>query len=386
MSDIIRTGGVLLPDEKIDLYKWAVIACDQFTADPSYWQTLAHLVGDAPSTLKLVYPECFLSDIDEARISSVNAEMHRYLDDGLFRETAAVRTVRSTVYGRRRTGFVFKIDLDAYSFDADSRAPVRATEGTIAERIPPRVRIRRGAPLELPHIMLLYEDRDFIVEKAATAGDRLYDSDLNMRGGHIAGYAVADPDALLSAFDRLSAAGSGPLFLVGDGNHSLAAAKACLDERRAAGLPACRYALVEAVNLYDEGIVFEPIHRLVRTKMPGEFVAFLRERVRGDRVTPVYLADGTEAYIPIPEDGVAAVAAVQDALDAYVRETGASVDYIHGTAALRRAAAAGAGIVLPAMEKSALFPYVTAHGILPRKTFSMGEAEEKRYYLEAAAL
>lgn len=130
MSDIIRTGGVLLPDEKIDLYKWAVIACDQFTADPSYWQTLAHLVGDAPSTLKLVYPECFLSDIDEARISSVNAEMHRYLHDGLFRETAAVRTVRSTVYGRRRTGFVFKIDLDAYSFDADSRRPCG----------PPRVR------------------------------------------------------------------------------------------------------------------------------------------------------------------------------------------------------------------------------------------------------
>lgn len=386
----IVTNGVLLPKEHVDLKKWAVVACDQFTANPAYWNTLSQFVGDAPSALKLIYPECFLKDIDIPRIEAINDTMRGYLDAQLFCETDCVKTVRETVYGRRRTGFIFRIDLEAYDYAPDSRALIRATEGTVPERIPPRVRIRYHAPLELPHVMLLYADPDNTVLRAAGEGRLLYDTELNMRGGRVTGMQVARPAELLSAFDRLREQctrtyGQPMLFLVGDGNHSLAAAKQCYVERKAAGLPACRYALVEAVNIYDEGIIFEPIHRLLKTADPQGFLQYLQTHIWGDGTTAAYIND-TEYSFRIPAGAIDAVKAVQNVLDRYVAEHGGEIDYIHGASDLRRAAADGVGILLPAMNKSELFPYVVTNGVLPRKTFSMGEAEEKRYYLEAARI
>lgn len=386
----IVTGGVLLPKEHVDLKKWAVVACDQFTADPEYWNTLSGYVGDAPSTLKLIYPECFLKDITIPRIEAINDTMRGYLDAQLFRETDCVKTVRETVYGRRRTGLVFRIDLEAYDYAPGSRALIRATEGTVPERIPPRVRIRYNAPLELPHVMLLYADPDNTALTAAGEGQLLYDTELNMRGGRVAGMRIAHPAEMLTAFDKLREQctrtyGQPMLFLVGDGNHSLAAAKQCYVERKAAGLPASRYALVEAVNIYDEGIVFEPIHRLLKAADPQDFLQYLRAHVSGAETTAVYV-NGTEYSVQIPAGAIDAVKAVQSALDGYVAERGGEIDYIHGASDLRRAAADGVGILLPAMAKEELFGYVAANGVLPRKTFSLGEAEEKRYYLEAARI
>ncbi len=391
MTDIIRTGGILLPEKHIDIYKWAVIACDQFTSDPHYWRRLDELVGDAPSTLRLIYPECFLGENDDLRINAVNAAMRSYIERGLFRPAECVRTVRETVYGRRRTGFVFSVDLDAYSYAPGNKAPIRATEDTIAERIPPRVHIRYNAELEIPHIMLLYSDPEFTVESAAGAGEALYESRLNMRGGRVSGCEIASTDAMKRAFEKLASDsekvyGSPLLFLVGDGNHSLAAAARCRAERENAGLKAGRYALVEAVNIFDAGVVFEPIHRLAVTSKPHELVSYLGDRLSGDGKTKVFLSDGSVGTLSIPDDGIRAVEAVQKALDDYSAENGCRIDYIHGEESLRKASRAGVGIMLPAMAKRELFNYVASNGILPRKTFSLGEAEEKRYYLEAARI
>ncbi|MCI8435700.1 MAG: DUF1015 domain-containing protein [Clostridia bacterium] len=387
----ISYKGILLPDRKIDLYKWAVVACDQYTSDPNYWKRLDALVGDAPSTLRMILPECYINSPDcETRIGEAAAGMREYFAAGLFRRIdTPVLTERTTAYGRKRKGLVLKIRLDDYEYAPGNYALIRATEGTIAERIPPRVKIRKFAPLELPHVMLLIDDPADKVFGTVRKGNTLYDTDLNMNGGHITGSAVSNPDAVTVAFEWLKRHsemkyGQPLLFLVGDGNHSLATAKACLKARRKDGLPVSEYALVEVVNIYDEGLVFEPIHRLL--DVDGGFIDAFRASIAGEGHTLLYTPRGT-VKVSIPLNAVEAVRVSQEFIDRYLAEHGGAVDYVHGVSELKKGAAAGKiGLAMPAIQKSELFPYVATRGILPRKTFSMGEADEKRYYMEAARI
>lgn len=388
----ISTKGILLPAERVDLYKWAVIACDQFTSDPGYWQELDRLVGKAPSTLRMILPECYINapDCDE-RVGEAAAAMREYYAGGLFREIdGPVLTERTTAYGRRRKGLMLKVRLDDYDYAPGNYALIRATEGTIAERIPPRVKIRKFAPLELPHIMLLVDDPTDRLFGSLQKGRTLYDTDLNMNGGHVTGSEVTDTEMLTVALEwlkRRSEAKYGQplLFLVGDGNHSLATAKACLEARRREGLPVSEYALAEVVNIYDDGLVFEPIHRLL-TVDTEDFIRRFKENVQGAGHTEAYVSGG-KVQLSVPEDAIEAVRASQAFIDGYLAENGGEVDYVHGEKALSNGASLGkVGLKMPAMKKSELFGYVAKRGVLPRKTFSMGESEEKRYYMEAARI
>ena len=391
-NSCIAVPRILLPQPGTDMAAWAVIACDQRTSDRAYWNALDALVGDKPSTLRLTLPEIYLEDEDcPARIARIAEEMHAYRARGIFRTLPPgfILVQRQTRFSPLRTGIVLAVDLEAYSYEKENDALIRATEATILERIPPRLKIREAAELEFPHIMLLYEDMANAVVSAARAcrGERLYDFELNMGGGHVCGDFIADTAPVLAAFDKLVK--DGLLFMVGDGNHSLATAKAAWENIKK-DLPAAeraahpaRYALCEAVNVYDPGIRFEAIHRLVKGVDPDAFTRGLRPFgnaeggicVQGQRI-PL----GVAAEVP------AAVAAVDDYIAGYLKERGGSVDYVHGDEAVRAYTEAhpdSVGVLLPAMEKSALFGLVKRGGSLPRKTFSMGESEEKRYYIEA---
>ena len=387
---------VLLP-QNCDMHKWSVVACDQFTSDRSYWQKIDAEVGDAPSALRLILPECYLGDADVAeREQEIEKNMRDYVARGLFCAVQSFISVKRTfASGNVRTGLVAKVDLEAYDFAPERKARIRATEGTVESRLPPRVKIRSRSLLELPHILLLCDDPQNLVFAAAekAAGKTLYDFALNGGGGHISGREITNGAALQAAFAALeenmrARFGEDLLLLVGDGNHSLAAAKRCYEQAKAAGDPSAeqkRYALCEIVNLYDSGIVFEPIHRAVFGVDP----ALLAERLRARSTQfprKAFLRGGGKTYeYRLPADPIAAVAFVQDFLDTDEVAKKGTVDYIHGDDAL---AALGeradcAAISLPPISKNGFTEYIVQNGILPRKTFSMGNAEEKRYYLEA---
>ena len=408
---------ILLPGGR-DLSRWSVVACDQFTSQPEYWRETERIVGDAPSTLRLNFPEVYLAQEDcGARIERIDRTMRDYLARGVFREAAGsmVYVERGLKNGKIRRGLVGAVDLEAYDFHAGAETPVRATEGTVLERIPPRARIREGAALELPHVMLLIDDpEDTVLGAAAPVAEPapLYDGDLMQGGGHITGRRLAgealapvaralrrlsDPRVFREKYGLPSAR---PLiFAVGDGNHSLATAKECyLRLKKKIGAEAAkrhpaRYALCEAVNLHDASLAFEPIHRVLFGVDPQEvlgaffrrFPAARRGEGPGHRFT--YLCAGEESLITCEEDNFGlTVGLLQDFLDAYGAEhPGAKIDYIHGGDVARGLAArpGNAGFLLPALPKSALFGAVAKNGVLPRKTFSMGEACDKRYYLEA---
>ena len=424
---------IMLPKEGTDYSKWAVVACDQFTSQPEYWDKTESIVGDAASTLRLMLPEFYLgSDDEEKRIADVRAAMTEYMADGTLRtlEPGCV-LVRREAEGRSRLGIVICVDLEAYDYAKGSQSLIRATEGTVVERIPPRLRIRRGAPLEMPHIMILIDDPDHTVIEPLEKLDLscLYDTDLMQDGGHVTGHFIPEAQldgmkqALSDLMDKaIERYGAGHVIFqaMGDGNHSLATAKAAWEEIKkdlsAAEIenhPA-RFALCEIENVYDEGIVFEPIHRVV----------FASDKLAGkdlmDQLVEILAAqNGAAAFVPAGadeidcqegEDGFAidamfegaegklvidgpctsklAVGTLQNGIDVLVKEYGAAVDYIHGEAAVRDLAAADGnlGFLLPAMDKFQLFPAVAADGALPRKTFSMGEANEKRYYIESRSL
>ena len=419
---------VLLPKGGADYYKWAVVACDQFTSQPEYWEEAGRIVGGAPSTLELILPEAYLEKPSEAeRIESIRAHMRAYLDDGVFeeREQGFVLVTR-TAGGNTRTGLVLALDLEAYDFSKGAETLIRATEGTIVSRIPPRLKIREGAPIELPHILVLIDDPERTVieplaEKKASL-PRLYDTDLMQNGGHVAGHLVsgeADIGGVLSALSalkdparfRAKYGDHAPLlFAMGDGNHSFATAKAnwekvkpTLPEAGRADHPA-RYALVEIENVHDEGIVFEPIHRVVfgagGPAAIEKLLSLLQAQNGGARVEFGHMPNpqgGRTHVLPFCTgevegaffvDGPAsqlAVGTLQGAVDALLGEIpGAEVDYIHGADVVRELSRkdGAVGFLLPAMQKSELFPTVVYDGALPRKTFSMGEANEKRYYME----
>ena len=408
MKNIIKAPNIMMPNEKVDMTKWAVVACDQFTSQPEYWQELAEFVGDAPSTLKVIFPEAHLNRENQPIIDSINATMKQYMENGTLSEigNCMVLLDRSTELTPRRLGLILSVDLEAYSFIREDHALIRATEGTVIERIPPRKKIRINAPVEVPHIMLLIDDREqkiieTLYENRASL-TKLYDFDLNMKGGHGVGYRVDDTDAVIQKLNKLMDAdylkrlygdsSEVMQFAVGDGNHSLATAKACWEEIKKS-LPQdqwdthpARYCLVEVENLHDEGLVFEPIHRAV-FNVEDDFMQGFNAICTGEADCLTYTAQEGEKAIKLPKNAAVAVGRVQDYIDSYLKtHPNASVDYVHGLEDLKGVvnnAKNAVGITLPPLDKNDLFDYVLKVGAFPRKTFSMGEAAEKRYYIES---
>lgn len=401
MKTALKKADVLLPAAGTVMNQWAVVACDQFTAQPDYWQKAEALVGDAPSTLRITLPEVYLPE-SEARVPAIHAAMKEYLEKGVLREAVHgfVLVERITQSGVR-PGLMAALDLEEYDYSKDSSSLIRATEGTVAARVPPRAKIRSGAPLEAPHVMMLIDDPACTVIEPLyarrTALQKLYDFDLMLDGGHVRGWAVedADADGVFAAVEKLAAHCGGLLYAVGDGNHSLAAAKMCwnrirdaLTEEERENHPA-RYALVELVNLNCPALVFEPIHRILFNVDSADLLSGLRarlnERGEGDAEgEDLIVFDGAmqlgfkSVQHPLP--------LTQDYLDEYLAaHPEAEIDYIHGEDALRALVAAhphSMGFMPRAFDKSELFDSIRRWGVLPRKTFSMGEAVEKRYYLE----
>ncbi len=396
---VFQPADILIPRET-DLEKWAVIACDQFSSEPAYWEETRRIVGDAPSALRLILPEAELGRRDADRIGAAHAAMEEYLKSGLFREykNAFVYVERRFADGSVRQGVLGMVDLEAYDFAPDAKTPVRATEETVAERIPPRMRLRQGAALELPHALLLCDDPDDLLigllGRQKAAFPKLYDFELMQGGGHVSGWLL-EGVVLRKLRERLDAYAAGREFCyaVGDGNHSLATAKACWEQLKRehpdedlSGHPA-RWALAELENLHGPGQRWEPIHRLVTGCDAEALLGFLRERLEeGEGSALPCLSGGREQILHIRTgNGQLPAAKLQAALDAWLQNHSGSIDYIHGAGALRALSATedAVGFLLPAMEKEELFPAIAAGGVLPRKTFSMGAAREKRYYLEA---
>ena len=382
----ISVPQILLPCGA-DMYSWAVNACDQFTSDLSYWQEVERIAQGKPSAYHIIFPEIYLKDNPEARIAAINSQMYRYLESGIFSEFNGFVLVERTTESGTRTGIVLAIDLEQYSFRQEDKALIRSTEATVLDRLPPRVHIRSGAPLELPHIMLLYDDKSRSVLNSVRRGEKLYNFDLNMGGGHVKGTLVSDPQTVIDAFYSLAEGMSDKmLFAVGDGNHSLAAAKLCweniknkLSPEQAKTHPA-RYALCEAANIYDPALAFRPIHRFIKTDNPHEFVGGWN--ISGEKSAEV-VVNGIKTAVSFPSDIPCGIRLVDEYISDFIKKYGGTVDYIHGDEELTELTADGAGVLLPSVEKDDFFRLIKAGGNLPKKTFSMGEGNEKRYYIEA---
>ena len=390
---VFQRTDLLIPRDEL-LPRWPVIACDQFTSQPEYWRRTAETVGSAPSAYHIVFPEAELGEDPDERVASIVRTMREYLASDVFRSfpQCYVYVERRLKNGTIRRGVIGAVDLEAYDYRKEAKTPIRATERTVVERIPPRVRIRSGAPIESSHVLLLCADRKKRLIEVIKKGEKLYDIDLMQGGGHLAGWLVDGAEAEL--FDeRLKAymaeAEDGFCFAVGDGNHSLAAAKACWEEikkRGGADVPAdhpARWAMVELENIFDPAQRFEPIHRIVRGVDPAKLLTELGKKSKRDG-TPVLWYTKTGGGILRFGKDVLALEALQSALDAYLAAEGGCIDYIHGEdVALRLGREAGSiSFLLPQIDKDDLFPSIARGGALPRKTFSMGHAEEKRYYLE----
>lgn len=392
----IRIPEILLP-QTADLSKWAVNACDQFTSDENYWQEVERLTAGSASTYNLIFPEIYLKDRPEERIEKINKTMREYVQGGVFKSVkdGFVLVERTTASGKR-TGIVLSIDLDDYSFEAGTKALIRSTEATILERIPPRVEIRKNAPVELPHVMLLYDDEKNAVLNSVQTGEVLYDFDLMMDGGRVKGAYIKNAEEVISALYALTGEKRAKerygvkdklLFAVGDGNHSLATAKTCWESLKKTLSPAerethpARFALAEAVNIYDNALNFEPIHRLVKTDKPELFKNGLK--TSGGATAYIVLGDEKQA-VPFDSDIPAGIRRLDKYISEFIAENGGEVDYIHGEKELENfTVSGGVGVILPAIGKDDFFRLIVTGGNLPRKTFSMGEGNEKRYYIEA---
>lgn len=409
-----HNADILIPKNE-DMHKWSVIACDQYTSEPEYWDEVYKTVGDAPSSLNLILPELYLeNDNVSERIDNIHTAMDKYLLDGVFEEykNAMVYVERIQGNGILRQGIVGAIDLEKYDFSKGSTSEVRATEATVIERIPPRIRVRQGADLELPHIMILIDDPDnTVIEPLADKNmHKLYDFELMQNGGSIKGYLVdgetqkkinsalcelADPEKFCKKYNLENTPVL--LYAMGDGNHSLATAKEFYEQLKKANPdkdfsdhPA-RYALAEIVNLHSDALKFEAIHRLVCDVDCDKLISELTEALELSESTEsdqyvIISCNGTEKKLYInKKSSNLSVGSLQNFLDGYIKENGGKIDYIHGTDTVRNLAEKHSGIafILPDMDKSQLFPTVIKDGALPRKTFSMGHAEDKRFYIEA---
>ncbi|MBP3747677.1 MAG: DUF1015 domain-containing protein [Ruminococcus sp.] len=416
-STAFHNANILVPKNSVDMYKWSVIACDQYTSEPEYWNQVYSNVDSSPSTLNLILPELYLEDDDVAsRIGNIHDSMNKYLSDGIFDEysNAMIYVERMQSNGILRQGIVGAIDLEKYDFSKGSTSEVRATEATVIERIPPRIKVRQGAPLELPHIMILIDDPDNTVIEplaAKTASmNKLYDTELMQNGGSIKGWlvdenaqeavdtalsALADPDTFNSKYGLSNSPVL--LYAMGDGNHSLATAKEFYEQLKKANPgkdisnhPA-RYALAEIVNLHSPALKFEAIHRLVYNVDCEKLVSELTDSLAlsEDAVSDQYIilcSNGSDKKLYInKKSSNLSVGSLQNFLDKFLKDNGGKIDYIHGADTVKALADKhnGLGFILPDMDKSQLFPTVIKDGALPRKTFSMGHAEDKRFYIEA---
>ena len=409
------SADILLPSDA-EYEKWAVIACDQFTSEPEYWQETENMTEGAVTALDLILPEIYLGEADvDKRIDKIAANMYGYLDSDVFEEhkNALIYVERIQTDGVLRAGVVGAADLEEYDYSKGSASQIRATEATVTERIPPRIKVREKAPIELPHIMILIDDeKKALIEPLAEHKDdmkKLYDFELMQGGGRLAGWLLTDTlrDELLEklakfsekeAFEkRYGLADTAPLtFAMGDGNHSLATAKAYYEKLKAenpdkdmSAHPA-RYALAEIVNLHSPALDFEAIHRIVGTADIDQMMAKMTEELglseepAEQSFVTVRGGEKKKLYVHKPTSKLT-VGSLQNFLDKYLAENGGDIDYIHGTEVVEKLAADGKkiGFVLPDMGKEQLFPTVIADGALPRKTFSMGHARDKRYYVEA---
>ena len=400
MFKTVKAPHILLPRKDVDWSKYAVIACDQYTSNLQYWNSLLEEVGDEVSTFNMIYPEAYLENTNNGEyISRINQNIDNYLENNDLIDIGEcfILVERITSYGLRRLGLVLAIDLEDYSFNKGSNALIRASEATIVERIPPRLKIRKDSDIELPHILVLFDDsHKEIVEPLYKSRDNLekvYDFELNKDGGHIRGYKVENTSEIISKFHKLlKKNGNGLLFIVGDGNHSLATAKAHwelikkdLSPEEQETHPA-RYALVEANNLYDDGIIFEPIHR-VMFNVDNDFEKELRERVKGDFISFTYTKEEGKKELRMNKNAPMAYLQVQTFLDEYLKShPQTKIDFIHDEEELLAVAdknTNSVAIAMPALTKGDLFDYLAKDRVLPRKSFSMGHANEKRYYLEA---
>lgn len=402
---IFKPADILLP--RADMHKWSVVACDQFTSEPEYWQVVRSLVGDAPSTLHMILPEAELGQKDpEAESVKLNAAMQRYLDEGVFKKYADsfIYLERTLGSGAVRRGIMGMFDLEAYDWAEGTHSPIRATEHTVEDRLPPRVKIRRAAPIEMPHIMIFMDDPDNTVFSAVEKGEQVYDFELMQNGGSIAGWLISDNAALMRAVDALGdkaelekkygSADNAIVFAMGDGNHSLAAAKRHWQEVKKT-IPAdeyethpARYALAELVNIHDEAITFEPIHKVVFDTEPETFFAeakaFFADNLGEGREVELMTASGRET-LSIAELTIGElIGRCEDFCKKFTERHGGYIDYIHGDEqCIEMSSRAGcAGILLPRMEKSELFTSVMQTGPFPKKSFSIGHGNDKRYYLE----
>jgi hypothetical protein len=425
----IQVPDIFLPRTGIDLQKWAVIACDQFTSQPEYWQNVTETVGKSPSTLNMIFPEVYLDKpgADE-RIQRIQQTMLGYLSGGMLVSQSGMVYVERQVGGKLRKGLVLALDLEQYDYNKGSRSLIRATEGTIIERLPPRIRIREGAKLEAPHILVLIDDPGrTVIEPVGIAKSKLkelYDFELMAGSGHLNGYLVNDAaieTGIVGALEQLanpqtfankygiSAEQPVLLFAMGDGNHSLATAKAIWEKKKAqVGMEhPSRYALVEIENVHDDGLEFTPIHRVVFNLKRDIFEAmkayfqsgYCFEHCKSQTEMAIRVNSSSEipqtiGVISAERYGVVEIAnpssnlpvgTLQSFLDDFLKEGGAEkIDYIHGESTVIDLGlkAGNISFYLPGMDKSALFKTVILDGALPRKTFSMGEAYEKRFYME----
>lgn len=427
----VKIPEILLP-KNLDVSTWSVVACDQYTQDREYWKNVEKTAAGKPSTLNIILPEVYLNDADKSiRIEKIRETMKNYIESGIFADAQEefIYVERKTAYGRVRHGLVCTIDLETYEWKPFSKALIRATEATIVERIPPRMEIRKGAPLETPHIMLLVNDPNHSLvegtgEKVKSQAP-VYSGNLMQNSGSISGWKVCGEENLeyvrstLESLAESNTAEDGSIFLfaVGDGNHSLATAKAVWDEYKKEHPEdtesRVRYALVEIVNIYDTGLTFEPIHRVIFDVDAEKLIADTAEKLNGkteNLASPeelekavknsktdfgfVYLKDGKQIYTLLKTDITdLAVSRLQPALDEFLKAekangTKAEIDYIHGAQEVFRLGAKenATGILLPPVAKDSFFATINGRGPLPRKSFSMGEADEKRFYLECRKL
>lgn len=411
-----KRGNILLP-KNTDMTKWSVVACDQYTSEPEYWNSVREIVGSNPSTLNLTLPEIYLEESDvEERIKKINQNMEELVNMDFFNEysDSMIYLERTQEDGKVREGLMGIVDLEDYSYEKGSQTLIRATEKTVIERIPPRVKVRENALLELPHIMILIDDeKKNIIESLknkVTESDIVYDFDLMKNGGHIKGYVLNNETmdeidnqlknlADQSTFDaKYNVKDKGVLlFAMGDGNHSLATAKACyenlkktMSEEEYLNHPA-RYALVELVNLHSKALEFEAINRVIFDTNPEDLIEKLKEYYvinkngNGEKFEIITKDIDEVWYIENPKSNIS-VGSIQMFLDEYLKDHPGKVDYIHGedvTKELTHKNENNVGFIFDAMPKSELFKTVILDGSLPRKTFSMGHSYDKRYYLEA---
>ena len=412
-----KPANILLP-RGCDLSLWSVVACDQYTSQPEYWQRVEERVGRTPSALRLILPEsCLEGPSVETDIMEINNTMSRYLREGRFQEypDALIYVERTLSNGFVRRGLVGMVDLERYDYEPGSHSAVRATEGVVMPRVPPRVKVRKNAPIELPHAMLLSDWMDIIEPLSILTGEMelLYDFDLMQGGGHVKGWLLTEgqmertAQAIRERQEWTARERDGLLFLVGDGNHSLAAAKECYERRKGLTNPEqwpdlpSRYALCELVNFHDEGMEIEPIHRVVFGVRPEVLLdamgRYYPDALRGRQIDPQIMEkaqcisfvyqEGEGVFALLHSASLTEAGALHDFLDQYLEQNPrVRVDYIHGEAearALARERGDTVAFLLPAMDKGDLFPSILHHGALPRKTFSVGRAQDKRFYLEA---